>query len=71
MEKPQGQTWLDMSNCGIDDGEDVALNMKKKNLETKNWGELIGEWVQLRGETQVTWMKLMAGQEKLRKTLQN
>ena len=40
-----------MDNCGIDDGEDLALNMEKKTLETKYWGEVIGDWVQLRQNT--------------------
>ena len=42
-----------------------------KNLETKYWREVIGEWRKLRGKTQVMWVKPMAGQKKLRKTWKN
>jgi len=43
VEKPDKR-----NDGGINDGEDFALTWG--NLETKYWGEMIGDGVQLRGK---------------------
>jgi len=48
----------------MNDGEYFLLTWG--NLETKYWGEVIGDGVQLRTK-RVTWMNLMTGQEWLGK----
>ena len=49
VEKPDKR-----NDGGINDGEDFALTWG--NLETKYWGEMIGDGVQLRGKAQVKWV---------------